>query len=103
MKNQSRRLARFASGLIVCCFSTPPILVLIVFSFNESKSHRDVFHRIYPASGTRQLFWNRADLMTSLFNSLLIALLASAISAVVGTAAAVGISKYRQGGPGASL
>ena len=32
--------------------------------------------------------------MTSLFNSLLIALLASVISAVVGTAAAVGISKF---------
>ena len=33
-------------------------------------------------------------IMTSLFNSLLIALLASVISAVVGTAAAVGISKF---------
>ena len=78
---------------IVLCmlFLYAPILVLIVFSFNESKS-RALFTG-FTFKWYQQLFENEL-IMTSLFNSLLIALLASAISAVVGTAAAVGISKF---------
>ena len=72
-------------------FLYAPILVLIVFSFNESKSR--AFFTGFAFKWYRQLFENEL-IMTSLFNSLLIALLASAISAVVGTAAAVGISKF---------
>lgn len=72
-------------------FLYAPILVLIVFSFNESKSR--AFFTGFTFKWYRQLFENEL-IMTSLFNSLLIALLASAISAVVGTAAAVGISKF---------
>ena len=72
-------------------FLDAPILVLIVFSFNESKSR--AFFTGFTFKWYRQLFENEL-IMTSLFNSLLIALLASAISAVVGTAAAVGISKF---------
>lgn len=72
-------------------FLYAPILVLIVFSFNKSKSR--AFFTGFTFKWYRQLFENEL-IMTSLFNSLLIALLASAISAVVGTAAAVGISKF---------
>ena len=71
-------------------FLYAPILVLIVFSFNESKSR--AFFTGFTFKWYRQLFENEL-IMTSLFTSLLIALLASASSAVVGTAAAVGISK----------
>ncbi len=86
--------ARLGSRIyIVLCmlFLYAPILVLIVFSFNESKS-RALFTG-FTFKWYQQLFENEL-IMTSLFNSLLIALLASAISAVVGTMAAVGISKF---------
>ena len=78
---------------IVLCliFLYAPILVLIVFSFNESKSR--AFFTGFTFKWYQQLFENEL-IMTSLFNSLLIALLASVISAVVGTMAAVGISKF---------
>lgn len=72
-------------------FLYAPILVLIVFSFNESKSRAHFTG--FTFKWYRQLLENDL-IMTSLFNSLLIALLASVISAVVGTAAAVGISKF---------
>ena len=72
-------------------FLYAPILVLIVFSFNESKSR--AYFTGFTFKWYRQLLENDL-IMTSLFNSLLIALLASVISAVVGTAAAVGISKF---------
>ena len=78
---------------IVLCmiFLYAPILVLIVFSFNESKSR--AFFTGFTFKWYQQLFENEL-IMTSLFNSLLIAFLASIISAVVGTMAAVGISKF---------
>lgn len=87
---------------IVLCmlFLYAPILVLIVFSFNESKS-RALFTG-FTFKWYQQLFENEL-IMTSLFNSLLIALLASAISAVVGTAAAVGISKFGKRARGAIM
>ena len=89
MKNH-RVGSRVYVGLCML-FLYAPILVLIVFSFNESKSR--AFFTGFTFKWYRQLFENEL-IMTSLFNSLLIALLASAISAVVGTAAAVGISKF---------
>ena len=77
--------------MLCMIFLYAPILVLIVFSFNESKSR--AFFTGFTFKWYQQLFENEL-IMTSLFNSLLIALLASVISAVVGTMAAVGISKF---------
>lgn len=71
-------------------FLYAPILVLIAFSFNESKSRAN-FSGV-TLKWYRQLFQNEL-IMTSLYNSLLMALLSSVIAAVVGTMAAVGISK----------
>ena len=69
-------------------FLYAPILVLIVFSFNESKS-RALFTG-FSFKWYRQLFENE-DLMTALFNSLSIALLSAIFATILGTAAAVGI------------
>ena len=79
-------------------FLYAPILVLIVFSFNESKSR--AFFTGFTFKWYRQLFENEL-IMTSLFNSLLIALLASAISAVVGTTRRRWASPSSASGPGA--
>ena len=70
-----------------------PIFVLIVFSFNESKS-RALFTG-FTLKWYTQLFEDSL-IMTSLFNSLTMALLSALIATVVGTMAAVGISKMKK-------
>lgn len=71
-----------------------PIIVLIVFSFNSSKS-TVVF------SGF-SLHWYKAlleetDILNALRSSVILAIVSSALSTVFGTAAAVGIDKWKKG------
>ena len=73
-------------------FLFAPILILLVFSFNGSNS-LSVFSE--PS-----LFWYRelfkdSETLGSLRNTLILALSASVISTVLGTAAAVGINSLR--------
>lgn len=86
--NKTKFGSKLYMGLIFA-FLYAPILVLIVFSFNESKS-RALFTG-FTFKWYRQLFENEL-IMTSLFNSLLMAFCSSVIAAIVGTMAAVGIS-----------
>jgi spermidine/putrescine transport system permease protein len=65
-----------------------PIFVLIVYSFNESKS-RSVFTG-FTFKWYKELFSNRL-ILSSLGNTLLIALVSSVFSTILGTAAAIGI------------
>lgn len=81
--------SRLYMGLIFA-FLYAPILVLIVFSFNESKS-RALFTG-FTLKWYEQLFQNEL-IMTSLFNSLLMALCSSLIAVIMGTMAAVGINR----------
>ncbi len=74
----------------VLFFLYAPIFVLIAFSFNESKS-RALFTG-FTLKWYKSLFDNTL-IMSSFWNSLLLAFLASAIAMVLGTMAAVGISK----------
>ena len=70
-----------------------PIFVLIVFSFNETKS-RSVFSG-FTLDWYVKLFQNEL-IMTSLRNTLIIAVLASISATVLGTAAAIGISNMKK-------
>lgn len=93
MKRFLKALKGTYSALIFL-FLYAPIAVLIVFSFNESKSR--------GAWGGFSLKWYEAllrnsEIMQSLFNTLLIAVLASLIATVIGTAAAIGINNMRKG------
>lgn len=70
-----------------------PILVLMLFSFNSTANTGDL-------TGL-SLYWykelfNSPDTFTALKNTLILAVSASVISTVIGTAAAVGISKFRR-------
>lgn len=73
---------------LIFVFLYAPILVLIVFSFNSSKSrsHWDGF----TLSWYKALF-NDSQIMNSLYYTVAIALLAALIATVLGTAAAIGI------------
>lgn len=79
--------------LIVFLVMYAPILVLIFFSFNagsSTSSFEGFSLRWYGA-----LFQNEY-VMQSLYNTLILASVSAVVSTVLGTAAAVGISKYKR-------
>lgn len=89
MKNFGKRLY-----LGLCfLFLYAPIAVLIVFSFNESKN-RATFTG-FSFKWYKALFQNDL-IMHSLWNTLLVAVLASVVATLLGTVAAVGISGMRK-------
>lgn len=79
---------------LVYIFLYAPLLVMVVFSFNESKS-TSVFTG-FSLRWYRELF-SSSDTVTALKNTLILAVLSALISTVIGTCAAIGISKMRRG------
>ena len=89
-KNQKIKL-KFISKLYVVLFLLfmyVPLFVLIVFSFNESKS-RSVWTG-FTLTWYNKLLHNR-EILHSALNTLIVASAASAIATVIGTVSAVGI------------
>lgn len=78
---------------LVLMFLYVPIFVLIVFSFNESKS-RSVFSG-FTLEWYERLFHNDI-IISSLVNTIIIAILASIISTILGTLAAIGINSMKK-------
>lgn len=91
MKARSRGF-EVALNVLMFVFLYAPLLVMVFFSFNASKS-TSVF------SGF-SLYWygevfSSSDTMTALRNTLLLAVLSASIATVMGTMAAVGIQRMR--------
>ena len=82
-----KALSRVYNSLIFL-FLYAPIAVLILFSFNDSKSR--VVWNGFSLKWYEQLFQNEM-IMESLKVTLLVAVIASLVATVIGTAAAVGI------------
>ncbi len=78
---------------LVLMFLYVPIFVLIVFSFNETKS-RSVFSG-FTLDWYERLFHNDI-IISSLMNTIIIAVLTSIISTILGTLAAIGINSMRK-------
>ncbi len=78
---------------LVLLFLYVPIFVLIVFSFNETKS-RSVFSG-FTLDWYERLFHNKI-IISSLINTIIIAVIASIASTVLGTLAAIGINSMRK-------
>ena len=77
---------------LIMIFLFAPIVILLVFSFNEAKS-LSVFSG-FSLYWYRELFRD-SETLNAVKNTLLLACCASAISTVMGTAAAVGMNKLR--------
>ena len=88
-----KKLSKLYLG-IVFFFLYAPIFVLIVFSFNQSKS-RSVWTG-FTLDWYVKLFHNEV-ILNSLWTTLSIALIAGVVSTILGTAAAMGISSMRRG------
>ena len=78
---------------VTLAFLYAPILVLIVFSFNQSKS-RGAWTG-FTLNWYQQLFTNEM-IIQSLWNTLLIAVVSSIIATVLGTMAAIGIFNMKR-------
>lgn len=89
-----KKFARYLYFGLCFLFLYAPIIVLIVFSFNQSKN-RATFTG-FTLKWYQDLFHNDL-IMNSLWNTLIIAILASIIATVIGTVAAVGINGMKRG------
>ena len=92
MKKTGLFFKKFYLGIILF-FLYIPIFVLIVFSFNETKS-RSVFSG-FTLDWYIRLFNNRI-IISSLLNTIIIACVSSIVSTVLGTFAAIGINSMRK-------
>jgi len=86
-----KKFARFYTALIML-FLFAPIIILIVFSFNESKS-LSVFSG-FSLHWYQELFKDTESL-NALKNTVILAVCSSVIATVMGTAAAVGMHSLR--------
>lgn len=87
----SRILSRVYTALILI-FLYAPIFIMIFFSFNEGKSLSVFSGFSFKWYGA---LFSDTVVMEALWNTLLLAVVSSAIATVIGTAAAVGISKMK--------
>ncbi len=87
------RFLRRSYVFLVFLFLYAPIIILIVYSFNASKSRGHWTG--FTLQWYRELFKDR-QIMNSLYNTIAIALLASLIATIVGTAASIGIFNMKR-------
>ncbi len=92
MKKEKRGFGKILMILLVIFFYAP-ILYMIIFSFNEGKSLTS-----FTGFSLRwyQHMLESRDMMEALYTTFSVALLATLISTIVGTIAAIGISKSKK-------
>ena len=86
-----KRAAKIYTALIFV-FLFAPIVILLVFSFNEAKS-LSVFSG-FSLKWYQELFRD-GETLNALKNTLILAVIASVVSTAMGTAAAVGMNRMR--------
>ena len=90
---QSRRIGSRFFMLLVFLFLYLPIFVLIVFSFNASKS-RSVWSG-FTLDWYKELFQN-SMILDALWVTLAVSILAAVNSTIIGTASAIGFTNFRR-------
>ena len=92
MKKNRRPFGKILMVLMIAFFYLP-ILYMIVFSFNEGKSLTS-----FTGFSLRwyQHMMESSDMMTALYTTFSVAIIATLVSTVVGTVAAIGLSSSRK-------
>ena len=92
MREKKRPIGRLIMILAIVFFYLP-IVFMIVFSFNDSRSLTS-----FTGFSLRwyERMWNDSEMMESLYTTIIVAVLATVISTVVGTISAIGLSKSRR-------
>jgi spermidine/putrescine transport system permease protein len=86
------------SALLIYFFLYAPIVVLIVFAFNSSKTNI-VFEGIVNQGACGPFYWfcklfNNDDVLDAAKNTLTIAFVSTLVSAIIGTMAALALQRY---------
>jgi len=82
----------WASALLAYAFLYLPLVIVVVYSFNDSRLNAEWVG--FTLDWYRKLFAN-GEMLQAAGNSLLIALVASAVSTVLGTMAGLALYRYR--------
>jgi spermidine/putrescine transport system permease protein len=96
------RPGRFALsfwGWLVIAWLCSPIIVMIIFGFNDTKGKFNIRWQGFTLRWYRQLF-AIPDLTTALQNSIKIAVIVTLLSTVIGTLMGLALGKYRFRGSG---
>lgn len=91
-KFRNRKLSGWLPLILMMVFFYGPILIMMIYSFNDSKSVT-----VWSGFSLRwyEKLFNSRDIMDSVQTSVVIALIATAVSTVVGTITAIGLSKHK--------
>ena len=92
MKKERRIFGKILMALTIV-FLYLPIIFMIVFSFNSSKS---LTHFTGFSLEWYQKMFNNREMMNSLYVTILIALIATVVSTLIGTISAIGLSKSKK-------
>jgi spermidine/putrescine transport system permease protein len=82
----------WASALAVYAFLYIPLVVVVIFSFNDSKLNAEWVG--FTTDWYRKLFSNQ-EMLAAAVNSLIIAVVASALATVLGTMAGIAMHRFR--------
>ena len=82
----------WAAALAVYAFLYIPLVVVVIFSFNDSKLNAEWVG--FTTEWYSKLFSNQ-EMLTAALNSLLIAVVAAALATVLGTMAGIAMHRYR--------
>jgi spermidine/putrescine transport system permease protein len=88
-------------GWLVIAWLSSPIIVMIVFGFNDTRSKFNIRWQGFTLRWYRELFAIN-DLTTALQNSITISVIVTIIATLLGTLMGVGLGKYRFRGSGAT-
>ena len=88
MKNIN--LEKLYIGLVLF-FLYLPIIILIIYSFNSSKMN--IIFDNFTFDWYKNLFYNN-ELLEAFFNTMIIAIVSTVLSTVIGTISAIGLFKY---------
>jgi len=93
--NQKKLASSIGWGyyLLITLLLYIPIALLVVFSFNDSTL------LTFPLKGFTlkwyQQLWDDTELLRALYNSLVVGILSSLVATVIGTFAAIGVTRFR--------
>lgn len=78
--------------ILVFAFLFLPIIILVLYSFNDSKMN--IIFTNFTFRWYKELF-NNSELINAFTNTMLIAIISTLVSTIIGTISAVGLYKYK--------
>lgn len=84
---------------LVVAFLFAPIVVMIVFSFNDPRGHQNITWQGFTLDNYLTI-WSRPDITDPMVTSLLLAIVSTVVATTFGTMIALALTRYEFGGRG---